>query len=34
MSDVFSNYEVTFSDGSDDVFLALNDTEAMQLANS
>lgn len=34
MSDVFSNYEVTFTDGSDDVFMALNDTEAMQIANS
>ena len=34
MSDVFNNYEVTFTDGSDDVFLALNDTEAMQIANS
>lgn len=34
MSDTFNNYEVTFTDGSDDVFLALYDTEAMQIANS
>lgn len=34
MSDVFNNYEVSFTDGSDDVFCALNDTEAMQIANA
>ena len=33
-NETFNNYEVTFADGSEDVFLALNDTEAMQIARS